>query len=82
MTRDESVDVVLDRSGLDEVCPVDCIGSDDESGQYFIDPSECIDCGACVDTCPVSAIYPEDEVPREYRSFITINKVYFERTAS
>ena len=28
-----------------EVCPVDCIHSDDASEMYFIDPDECIDCG-------------------------------------
>ena len=26
----------------------------------FIDPEECIDCGACVPECPVEAIFPED----------------------
>jgi NAD-dependent dihydropyrimidine dehydrogenase PreA subunit len=60
-----------------EVCPVDCIHSDSESNQYFIDPSDCIDCGACVDPCPVDAIYPEDEVPAEFQQFIQINRDYF-----
>jgi len=60
-----------------EVCPVDCIHSDDDSEMYFIDPDECIDCGACVDPCPVDAIYPEDEVPGEWSSFIKINADYF-----
>jgi isocitrate dehydrogenase (NAD+) len=46
-----------------EVCPVDCIHTDDAAKMYYIDPDECIDCGACVDPCPVDAIYPEDEVP-------------------
>ena len=31
-----------------EVCPTDCIHSDDSQSMYFIDPEECIDCGACV----------------------------------
>jgi ferredoxin len=62
-----------------EVCPVDCIHSDDASDQYFIDPDECIDCGACVDPCPVDAIYPEDEVPEEWRGFIQINTDYFKK---
>jgi NAD-dependent dihydropyrimidine dehydrogenase PreA subunit len=60
-----------------EVCPVDCIHSDDAAKQYFIDPEECIDCGACVDTCPVNAIYPEDEVPAEFIPFIKVNADYF-----
>jgi NAD-dependent dihydropyrimidine dehydrogenase PreA subunit len=60
-----------------EVCPVDCIRSGDDSEMNFIDPSGCIDCGACVDTCPVSAIYPEDQVPAQWRSFFQINADYF-----
>ena len=52
-----------DKSCVD-VCPVDCIidgGAEDR--MLYINPDECIDCGACVDPCPVAAIYPEDEVP-------------------
>jgi NAD-dependent dihydropyrimidine dehydrogenase PreA subunit len=60
-----------------EVCPVDCIHTDDASQMYFIDPDECIDCGACVDPCPVDAIFPEDEVPEQWRDFIKINADYF-----
>jgi NAD-dependent dihydropyrimidine dehydrogenase PreA subunit len=60
-----------------DVCPADCIHSDDSSEMNFIDPDQCIDCGACVDTCPVSAIYPEDHVPAEWRSFIKLNADYF-----
>jgi len=60
-----------------EVCPVDCIHTDEASAHYFIDPAECIDCGACVDTCPVDAIYPEDEVPAEWTSFVKVNAEYF-----
>ena len=62
-----------------EVCPVDCIHSNDGEQQYFIDPDECIDCGACVDTCPVDAIYPEDDLPAEYVNFTKINRDYFLR---
>ncbi|MDF5755084.1 ferredoxin family protein [Spongiactinospora sp. TRM90649] len=44
---------VLDRSCV-EVCPVDCIY---EGGRKsYINPTECIDCGACEVECPVSAI--------------------------
>ena len=46
-----------------EVCPVDCIHEVDEDRMVFIDPDECIDCGACVDPCPVDAIYAEEDVP-------------------
>ena len=37
---------VKDASCVD-VCPVDCIHTTDEDPMYYIDPDECIDCGAC-----------------------------------
>jgi ferredoxin len=61
-----------------EVCPVDCIHSDDDSEQYFINPSECIDCGVCAEVCPVEAIYFEDDLPEQYEEFKAINARYFE----
>ncbi len=57
-----------------DACPVDCIHpKKDEAGygesdQLFIDPVECIDCGACVPVCPVSAIYAGDDLRRSGRS--------------
>ena len=36
----------------------------------MINPEECIDCGACVDPCPVQAIHHEDELPDKWISFI------------
>jgi ferredoxin len=62
-----------------EVCPVDCIHSDDESDQYYIDPDECIDCGACEPVCPVTAIFYEEDVPAEWRGYIEINALYYQR---
>jgi ferredoxin len=61
-----------------EVCPVDCIHSDDDAPQYYINPDECIDCGACAPVCPVEAIFPEEDVPEEDESFIATNAEYFE----
>lgn len=43
----------MDASCVD-VCPVDCIYEGLE--KRYINPEECIDCGACVTACPVSAI--------------------------
>lgn len=60
-----------------EVCPVDCIHSDDAAEQYFIDPEDCIDCAACVELCPVEAIYADDQVPQEWERFPGINADYF-----
>ncbi len=60
-------------------CPVDCINSDEESNQYFIDPDICIDCGACQPVCPVNAIYPADEVPADQQKQIAMNAEYFKK---
>ena len=75
-----------DRSCID-VCPVDCIHddvhldgvSDDESKDItlFIDPDECIDCGACEPACPVTAIFAEDDVPEEMVVYTEINALWF-----
>ena len=56
-------------NGCMDVCPVECINpgaSTEQWPTYYIDPSNCIDCGACVPECPFHAIYPEDEVPSAY----------------
>lgn len=58
-----------------EVCPVDCIHEGDD--QYYINPDECIDCGACEPECPVEAIFPEDEVPEKWQSYIQKNADYY-----
>jgi ferredoxin len=52
-------------NGCSDVCPVECIqpGMTAEYPTYYIDPSTCIDCGACVPECPFHTIYAEDEVP-------------------
>jgi len=46
---------VKDRSCID-VCPMDCIHGRDEDEMLYIEPEDCIDCGACVPACPVEAI--------------------------
>ena len=53
------------------VCPVDCFHAGPE--MLYIDPDECIDCGACVPECPVEAIYPEDELPEDKAEWLAIN---------
>ncbi len=60
-----------------EVCPVDCIHSTDEDRMYYIDPDECIDCGACEPVCPVNAIFAEDDTPEDQRIFLEINAGWF-----
>lgn len=54
------------------VCPVDCFH--EGVNMLTIDPDECIDCGACVDECPVHAIYPEEDLPEKWAHYIELNK--------
>lgn len=61
-----------------EVCPVDCIFSNDRAPQYYINPIECIDCGSCEPVCPVQAIYQDSEVPAELHPYIALNAAFFE----
>lgn len=53
------------------VCPVDCFYGDDE--QLYINPDECIDCGACEPECPVEAIYDEANLPADKKDWLRIN---------
>ena len=53
------------------VCPVDAFHEDAE--MLVIDPEVCIDCGACVPECPVQAIFMEDDVPEDMKSYIELN---------
>jgi NAD-dependent dihydropyrimidine dehydrogenase PreA subunit len=41
-----------------------------------IDPVECIDCGACVPVCPVSAIFALDDLPEKWNEFTAKNAAY------
>lgn len=62
-----------------EVCPVDCIHFDESLDKMlYIDPDECIDCGACEPACPVSAIFAEGDVPEPEREFTKINALWYE----
>ena len=63
-----------------EVCPVDCIHPIDGEGEpmLYIDPDECIDCGACEPECPVEAIFAEEDMPEDQGRFVEINTKYFE----
>ena len=67
--------------GCVEVCPVDCIheAADGSSKILYIDPQECIDCGACVPACPVEAIFPEEELPEKWKSYAKENYDFFNR---
>ena len=54
----------------------------EENDSLYIDPEECIDCGACEPECPVEAIFEESEVPDEWNKYIKINYDWFGRDYS
>lgn len=64
-------------------CPVDCIhprrdeADFETSAMLYINPIECIDCGACVPACPVQAIYAEGDVPERWLDFVKINAAIY-----
>jgi ferredoxin len=71
-----------------EICPVNCIspGPQDpdfkQAEQMYIDPQKCIECGACFDVCPVTAIYCEDSLPAKWQHYAEINRDYFIQKAN
>jgi NAD-dependent dihydropyrimidine dehydrogenase PreA subunit len=65
---------IMDRSCMEE-CPVDCIYEGER--KLYINPIECIDCGACEPVCPVEAISQDRKVPEEQQEFITDNERFF-----
>lgn len=54
---------VKDKACVDE-CPVDCIYEGDRT--LYINPNECVDCGACEPVCPTEAIFYEDDLPDDW----------------
>src|SRR4029077_15713968 len=65
---------VHDRACVDE-CPVDCIY--DGTRKSYIQPDECVDCGACEPVCPVPAIFLDEDLPEEWRVYATIERAFF-----
>jgi len=67
----------IDKSCV-EVCPVDCIHFDEGTDRkLYIDPDECIDCGACEPVCPVTAIFAEDDVPDDQTEYTELEVLWF-----
>ena len=68
---------VNDKACVD-VCPVDCIY---EGGRKsYINPTECIDCGACEVECPVEAIFVDRTVRDNavLTQFVADSRTFFE----
>jgi len=60
-------------TACEKVCPVNCFFNWEGHALLYINPAECIDCGACVPECPVQAIFPQDEVPAQWAHYYQIN---------
>ncbi len=79
--------VVIDNCEKDmlcvDSCPTNCIHplkeeADWESvSQLYINPEECIDCGACVAVCPTNSIHSAEEVPAGKEEFVAKNAAHF-----
>jgi NAD-dependent dihydropyrimidine dehydrogenase PreA subunit len=65
---------VMDKSCVLE-CPADCIYEGRRS--LYINPVECVDCGACSIACRVDAIYYETDVPDAERAHLDDNAAFF-----
>ncbi|HWN75756.1 MAG TPA: ferredoxin family protein [Candidatus Udaeobacter sp.] len=66
-----------------DVCPVDCIHPRKDEPPYeketmlYINPIECIDCGACVPVCPVTAIFALEDLPEKWTQFTAMNADWY-----
>ncbi|MEZ0351547.1 ferredoxin [Mycobacterium sp. pR1184] len=67
---------VLDKSCVQE-CPVDCIY--EGARAMYINPDECVDCGACKPACRMDAIYWEGDLPADQLQHLQDNASFFRR---
>lgn len=68
---------VMDKSCVKE-CPVDCIYEGQRS--LYINPDECVDCGACKLICRVGAIYYDYDLPEDQQQHLADNAAFFSQT--
>ena len=60
------------------VCPVDCIHHDDgQDRKLYINPDDCIECGACEAVCPVTAIFSDLDLPAEWYLYAEIDALWY-----
>ena len=66
-----------------DACPVDCIhprrdeANFVEAPQLYVDPDNCICCGACVPVCPASAIFLADDLPLQWKEYEKVNANWY-----
>lgn len=58
-----------------QVCPVDCIY--EGARVLYINPDECVDCGACKLECEADAIYYETDLPETEQRHLADNAAFF-----
>ncbi|MGV0813169.1 FAD-dependent oxidoreductase [Mycolicibacterium boenickei] len=64
-------------------CPVNCIHPTPDEPDFhtaemlYIDPVECVDCGACVTACPVSAIKHDGSLSPSETIFAELNAEFY-----
>jgi NAD-dependent dihydropyrimidine dehydrogenase PreA subunit len=68
---------VMDKSCVQE-CPVDCVYEGARS--LYINPNECVDCGACKSICRMDAIYYESDLPADQQQHLADNAAFFRET--
>ena len=68
---------VIDKSCVQE-CPVDCIYEGARS--LYINPEECVDCGACKLICRVEAISYETDLEPDELIHLADNAAFFHKT--
>lgn len=65
---------VVDKSCIED-CPVDCMYEGDR--KLYINPDECVDCGACKLLCKVDAIFWEGDLPADQRQHLIDDAAFF-----
>jgi NAD-dependent dihydropyrimidine dehydrogenase PreA subunit len=65
---------IMDRACVDQ-CPVDCIQPGER--MLYINPDQCIDCGACEPACPQKAIFPDYDLPGPLEAYRSVNAEFF-----
>lgn len=65
--------IYTDRMGSE----VDKMSDEEKKGmQLYINPAECINCGACVPECPVDAIYSDEKEAILLGDEVSVHKNY------
>jgi ferredoxin len=66
-----------------DVCPTDCVHPKKDEPEFetatqmYVDPAECIDCGACLPVCESNSMFALDDVPEDKKQFVEKNAAFF-----